>query len=209
MRKQRTREHIIEDLGFNHIERQVLYAGYTLQRYTHNDYGYDALLNTFSDNGEAESHIMYVQLKSTDQIILSLNYVTLQINSDMQTLNIYKDIQPTYGEWLPILEDLGYQKQVIDFISISKQKKQQYRLENPQYNSVILLPFLSDNEPVLKAHFASYSHLLYLQGVIEDEQDMAKKIENRRLHRAEEDLIKMVEKNRLKKNKSANLSNRV
>ncbi len=103
----------------------------------------------------------------------------------MQTLNIYKDIQPTYGEWLPILEDLGYQKQVMDFTSISKQKRQQYRLENPLYNSVILLPFLSDNEPVLKAHFASYSHLLYLQGVIEDEQDMAKKIENMRLNKAD------------------------
>ena len=116
---------------------------------------------------------------------LLFNYVTLQINSEMQTLNIYKEIQPTYGEWLPILEDLGYRKQVVDFISISKQKRQQYRLENPLYNSVILLPFLSDNEPVLKAHFASYSHLLYLQGVIEDEQDMAKKIENMRLNKAD------------------------
>jgi hypothetical protein len=26
MRKRRTREHIIEDLSFNHVERQVLYA---------------------------------------------------------------------------------------------------------------------------------------------------------------------------------------
>ncbi len=25
MRKQRTREHMIEDLGFNHVERQILY----------------------------------------------------------------------------------------------------------------------------------------------------------------------------------------
>lgn len=26
MRKQRTRQHQIEDLGFNHVERQILYA---------------------------------------------------------------------------------------------------------------------------------------------------------------------------------------
>ena len=45
MRKQRTREHIIEDLGFNHVERQVLYAGYTVMRYSQsNDYGYDGLI---------------------------------------------------------------------------------------------------------------------------------------------------------------------
>ncbi len=38
MRKQRTRQHIIEDLGFNYVERQILYAGFTVQRYTVNDY---------------------------------------------------------------------------------------------------------------------------------------------------------------------------
>ena len=39
MRKLRTRQHTIEDLGFNHVERQILYAGFTVQRYLVNDYG--------------------------------------------------------------------------------------------------------------------------------------------------------------------------
>ena len=41
MRKQRTRQHFIEDFGMNYIERQVLHAHCTLERYRY-DYGYDA-----------------------------------------------------------------------------------------------------------------------------------------------------------------------
>jgi hypothetical protein len=68
MRKQRTRAHIIEDLGFNHVERQILYAGFTVHRITHNDYGYDGLITTFNELGEFESGFINFQLKSTDFI---------------------------------------------------------------------------------------------------------------------------------------------
>jgi hypothetical protein len=68
MRKQRTRAHIIEDLGFNHVERQILYAGFTVHRITHNDYGYDGLITTFNELGELESGFINFQLKSTDFI---------------------------------------------------------------------------------------------------------------------------------------------
>jgi Domain of unknown function (DUF4365) len=68
MRKQRTRAHVIEDLGFNHVERQILYAGFTVQRYTHNDYGYDGLFHTFNEQGEYQNGIVFFQLKSTDNI---------------------------------------------------------------------------------------------------------------------------------------------
>jgi hypothetical protein len=73
MRKQRTRAHIIEDLGFNHVERQILYAGFTVHRITHNDYGYDSVVYTFNEQGEISSYIFHVQLKSTDNILLSSN----------------------------------------------------------------------------------------------------------------------------------------
>ena len=68
MRKQRTRAHLIEDLGFNHIERQILYAGFTIQRQTHNDYGYDGLVYTFNEQGEVYPFNFHIQLKSTDNI---------------------------------------------------------------------------------------------------------------------------------------------
>ncbi len=68
MRKQRTRQHIIEDLGFNYVERQILYAGFTVQRYMHNDYGYDGLFHTYNELGEIEPQMVHFQLKSTDFI---------------------------------------------------------------------------------------------------------------------------------------------
>jgi hypothetical protein len=71
MRKQRTRQHIIEDLGFNHVERQILYAGFTVQRYLVNDYGYDGLFHTFNELGEIERGMTHFQLKSTDSIQFS------------------------------------------------------------------------------------------------------------------------------------------
>lgn len=71
MRKQRTRQHIIEDLGFNHVERQILYAGFTIQRYMHNDYGYDGLFHTYNEVGEIEPQMIHFQLKSTDVIQFS------------------------------------------------------------------------------------------------------------------------------------------
>jgi Domain of unknown function (DUF4365) len=71
MRKQRTRQHTIEDLGFNHVERQILYAGFTVQRYTVNDYGYDGLFHTFNELGEIERGMIHFQLKSTDFIQFS------------------------------------------------------------------------------------------------------------------------------------------
>jgi hypothetical protein len=39
-RKVRTREHIIADLAINHVERQVLLCGYSVERIEH-DYGID------------------------------------------------------------------------------------------------------------------------------------------------------------------------
>ena len=72
MKKLRTRQHIIEDLGLNHIERQILLSGNVLRRFNENDYGYDGMIETFNERGEAENLIFMVQLKSTDKIQLSL-----------------------------------------------------------------------------------------------------------------------------------------
>jgi hypothetical protein len=71
MKKQRTRQHIIEDLGLNHIERQILLTGNVLRRYREYDYGYDGMIETFTQQGEAQNRSFMVQLKSTDVIQLS------------------------------------------------------------------------------------------------------------------------------------------
>lgn len=71
MKKRRTRQHIIEDLGLNHIERQILLTGNTFRRFGDNDYGYDGMIETFNKQGETQNLTFMVQLKSTDNIQLS------------------------------------------------------------------------------------------------------------------------------------------
>lgn len=66
MKKQRTRQHVIEDLGFNNVEKQVLLGGCIIQRYF-SDYGYDGEIQTFDENGFYETGYALFQLKSTDK----------------------------------------------------------------------------------------------------------------------------------------------
>ena len=90
MRKQRTREHIIEDLGFNHVERQVLYAGYTVMRYSQsNDYGYDGLIQTYSKEGEIEPFRLHFQLKSTDNIRFQKRKKSLAFDLSVRDLELW------------------------------------------------------------------------------------------------------------------------
>ena len=71
MKKLRTRKHIIEDLGLNHIEKQILLSGNILKRNQGYDYGYDGTIDTFDEIGQADNPSFLIQLKSTDFIELS------------------------------------------------------------------------------------------------------------------------------------------
>lgn len=64
-RKRRTREHVIEDLSENHLERMVLLRGHVLRR-PERDYGVDVTMFHFADNGTIENGEVRFQLKATD-----------------------------------------------------------------------------------------------------------------------------------------------
>ncbi len=66
-RKQRTRRHVIASMSLHHVAYTIAKCGYTLEA-TQSDYGYDALLFTYSDSGEVENGNIFVQLKATDHI---------------------------------------------------------------------------------------------------------------------------------------------
>ena len=89
MRKQRTRAHVIEDLGFNYVERQILCAGFTVNRIVHNDYGYDSVVYTFNEQDEISSFIFHIQLKSTDHILLSSNKKTVIFDLSKRDLELW------------------------------------------------------------------------------------------------------------------------
>jgi Domain of unknown function (DUF4365) len=68
MKKRRTRAHIIEGLGLNHIEKHILLTGNVLRRYSEYDYGYDGSIEMFNELGEIQNRELMIQLKSTDNI---------------------------------------------------------------------------------------------------------------------------------------------
>jgi len=69
MRKRRTRGHVIADLSVNHVERQVLLAGNTLER-IFSDYGLDLQMWTFNEHGEVQQGFVLFQIKATDDLRL-------------------------------------------------------------------------------------------------------------------------------------------
>jgi hypothetical protein len=113
MRKRRTRQHVIEDLGFNHVERHVLLAGYILRRFSQNDYGFDGMIDTFNELGEAQSLSFMIQLKSTDNIQKSREKETLTFDLSKRDLELWLNSVNTV---LLVLFDA--QKEVAYFIDL-------------------------------------------------------------------------------------------
>ncbi len=66
-RKRRTRQHVLADLSVNHVERQVLRCGWTVERMIH-DYGIDLELFTFDKQGEVEEGTVQMQLKASERL---------------------------------------------------------------------------------------------------------------------------------------------
>lgn len=66
-RKRRTRGHMIAALAVNHVERQALLFGFTVQRIEH-DYGIDLNLTTYDRRGQVEGGRILLQVKATDQL---------------------------------------------------------------------------------------------------------------------------------------------
>jgi len=96
MRKRRTRIHIIADLSANHVERQALLCGYSVERIVH-DYGVDVVLYAYTEQGEIEAETVKIQLKATD---------TLPVLKDGNTIAFTvarSDLEFWLGEWLPVI----------------------------------------------------------------------------------------------------------
>ena len=82
----------------------------------------------------------------------------------------------TYGEMIEVLEQLGYRPEFDGKYN---------RYTNKEHNSIVLIPVCSPEELVEKVYLENDSYVLYMKGVIE----------------AENGIVRLIEKNRLKKNK--------
>ncbi len=58
---------MLADLSINHVERQVLLCGFSVDRVQH-DYGYDLTMTTYHDSGEVQPGPVYIQVKATDRL---------------------------------------------------------------------------------------------------------------------------------------------
>ncbi len=86
MRKRRTKEHIIGDLGYNYVERQILLAKYTMTL-IQQDYGYDGIITTYDYNGEIENGYILIQVKATQSIKYSKKNKGFKFSISRKDLN--------------------------------------------------------------------------------------------------------------------------
>jgi predicted DNA binding CopG/RHH family protein len=93
----------------------------------------------------------------------------------MQYLHVYKEIVANYGEIAEALKKLGFQD-----VSTSKH----FKFIHTAHNSEVKLPARPLDAVFAKANLAGYSYQLYMQGVIEEYDDLAKLIEKNRLTNA-------------------------
>jgi len=68
-RKRRTEEHVLEELSLNYLHHRVSVAGYVLER-PRWDYGTDAIMFHFNEQGEVENGQVFFQLKATNDLPL-------------------------------------------------------------------------------------------------------------------------------------------
>lgn len=90
----------------------------------------------------------------------------------MEGRRVYKEMNITYGELAEALTQLGYK---------NESDIEYFRYVNKKYNSVILLRSNPLNRTLFKAIISGFSYQLYMQGVIEDYDDLAKLVEKNRL----------------------------
>jgi len=106
LRKKRTRQHVVADLGVNHVERQVLLCGHTVERVVH-DYGYDLFLFTFDESGFTEPGAIGVQVKATEKAYRDDKLIALRVQrSDL--VNWLSERRPVILVTYNLPEDKAY-----------------------------------------------------------------------------------------------------
>ena len=90
----------------------------------------------------------------------------------MEGRRVYKEMNITYGELAHALTQLGFK---------NESDSEHFRYVNKEQDSVILLRANPASRLLFKAIISGFSYQLYMQGVIEDYDDLAKLVEKNRL----------------------------
>jgi hypothetical protein len=95
-KKLRTREHVIADLSVNHVEKCILFCGYSVERIQH-DYGVDLLMFTYAESGEIESGEVRFQIKATDKLTVINDGATVALRVSVA------DVRNWMDELMPVI----------------------------------------------------------------------------------------------------------
>lgn len=86
--------------------------------------------------------------------------------------NIIKEVNITFRELIKVLTQLGFRDESDD---------EKYRFVNDKHSSIVHLPLRSLDENVMKIDVAANSYRLYMQGVIQKEENLVNKVLQNRL----------------------------
>jgi signal recognition particle subunit SEC65 len=89
----------------------------------------------------------------------------------MEGRRVYKEMNITYSEFAQALIQLGFQNQ---------SDATYFRFVNSTHNSRVLLKSNPENTTLFKAIISGYSYQFFMQGVIDDFDDLAKLVEKNR-----------------------------
>ena len=109
----------------NHIERQILLAGFTMERNFVNDYGFDGYIQTFRETGEIDVGGADFQLKSTDKIQFMASKQAFTFDLSIRDLQMWlRTTTPTLLILFDAQAEIAYYINLQDYFRINAETLQ-------------------------------------------------------------------------------------
>ena len=116
-RRRRTREHVIAALSVNFLERKILQRGHKLDRPSEVEYGTDATMFHYAEDGSTENGEVRFQLKATDNLKVIEKGRFISVVVDMANLRhwIYEVVHPFILVIYDVANDRGYWLDILEY----------------------------------------------------------------------------------------------
>jgi hypothetical protein len=158
-RKRRTREHVIADLSANHVEKQALLCGFSVERVRH-DYGIDLILFTYDQHGEVESGKIFLQLKATDRVQVVVKGKFLAYRLDRADLSSWlSEFQPV----ILVVYDAPADRAYWLYVQAYFEKLPGFNLNRARETVTVRVPTTNILGPETIRTFARYRDLILAQ----------------------------------------------
>lgn len=163
-RKHRTRQHILEDLSCNHVERFILRCSFSAERLV-KDYGIDLTMFTYSHNGEIENGSIGIQLKATDSVHFSEDGSTIPVRVERAHLEHWlSEPMPVFLILYDARRELAYWLYVQRYF----ENRANFRLQQLGHTTTVHIPVANVVDQRAIEHFAACKQAILeqVQGVI-------------------------------------------